>query len=98
MNDAPEFAVTRRYRVYGRVQGVGFRAFVVRKARNLGIGGWVRNCPDASVEVLCAATVEGHERFRKLLQEGPIWSRVSQVEREDVEGTPVSSSEFSIVY
>ncbi|MBZ0088804.1 MAG: acylphosphatase, partial [Thermoanaerobaculia bacterium] len=36
----------RRYRVTGRVQGVGFRWFVARNAEELGLTGWVRNDPD----------------------------------------------------
>jgi len=96
MKDVHELVVTRRYRVCGRVQGVGFRAFVLRKARRLGVGGWVRNCPDGSVEAVASATVEVHERFQTLLHEGPMWSRVSQVEFEEVEGTPSSPGEFSI--
>jgi acylphosphatase len=38
--------------VRGRVQGVYFRASTRNRARQLGLAGWVRNCPDGSVEVL----------------------------------------------
>ena len=37
--------------VQGRVQGVGFRYWTVQAAREFGITGWVRNCPDYSVEI-----------------------------------------------
>lgn len=37
--------------VEGRVQGVGFRYWTVQVAREFGITGWVRNCPDYSVEI-----------------------------------------------
>jgi len=46
----------RRFVVRGRVQGVGFRWFVEREARVLGIAGWVRNNADSSVEVLGVGT------------------------------------------
>ena len=42
--------------VRGRVQGVGFRWFVEREAKILGISGWVRNNSDGSVEVLAIGT------------------------------------------
>lgn len=44
-------------RVTGRVQGVFVRAWTCNQAADLGVGGWVRNCPDGSVE----AHVEGEE-------------------------------------
>jgi acylphosphatase len=66
----------RRAVVQGRVQGVGFRYYAARAARELGVSGWVRNLPDGSVETLVegdAAAVEGYlERLRR----GPSASRV----------------------
>jgi acylphosphatase len=53
-----------RARFYGIVQGVFFRANTRRKARELGLKGWIRNCNDGSVELL----VEGEEeRIKKLI-------------------------------
>lgn len=51
--DAPHAAERKAARavVEGRVQGVGFRYWTVQVARELGITGWVRNCPDYSVEI-----------------------------------------------
>ena len=42
--------VARHVRVTGRVQGVFFRAWAQGQARELGVSGWIRNCPDGSVE------------------------------------------------
>lgn len=43
--------LTRKYfMVRGRVQGVGFRWFVLQAAEELGLSGWVRNRPDGAVE------------------------------------------------
>lgn len=44
---------------YGRVQGVGFRYYVVQKANQLGLTGWVKNLYDGSVEM----EVEGQEEL-----------------------------------
>jgi acylphosphatase len=49
--------VARHVRIYGRVQGVFFRAWTSEQADELGVRGWVRNCPDGRVE----AHVEGEE-------------------------------------
>ena len=69
----------RRYRVTGRVQGVGFRYFVWREAETLGVHGWVRNMADGTVEALARGTKEDLGRFQDRLQEGPRWSRVISV-------------------
>ncbi len=82
---------TRRYRIWGRVQGVGFRAFVWRTARELEVDGWVRNRHDGSVETLVAASPGAHERLLIALEQGPRMSRVDRVEvTDDVpdEGVP----------
>jgi acylphosphatase len=75
----------RRYLVRGRVQGVGFRWFVEREAHILKITGWVRNNPDASVEVLAIGTRDQLSGLRSRLQEGPRAARVDAVEEFDAE-------------
>ena len=49
-----EARITRHVSIRGRVQGVGFRAFVEHEALKRGIEGWVRNRRDGSVEALFA--------------------------------------------
>ena len=73
----------RRFLVRGRVQGVGFRWFVEREAHMLGIAGWVRNNPDASVEVLAMGTREQLLGLRSRLQQGPRAARVDAVEEKE---------------
>lgn len=48
-----------RFFVAGRVQGVGFRAFLVREAKGLCLDGWARNRADGSVEALVAGAARG---------------------------------------
>ncbi len=67
-------------RIYGRVQGVGFRFFVQAQARRLGVRGWVRNEYDGSVEVSCEGSAAGVDRFLKQLKKGPPGARVDRVE------------------
>ena len=72
--------VRAHLRIYGRVQGVGFRWSMQREAKKLGLAGWVRNLPDGSVE----AVVEGdEERVEALIgwaHQGPPLARVTRVE------------------
>jgi acylphosphatase len=78
----------RRYLVTGRVQGVGFRWFVEHEARVIGVGGWVRNREDGTVEVLASGTNAQLGSLYDRLQEGPRAARIDQVEVE--EATPFS--------
>lgn len=50
--------VTKHLKLYGRVQGVFFRESMIRKAQELGITGWVKNCRDGTLE----ATIQGEEQ------------------------------------
>lgn len=63
----------------GRVQGVGFRAFVLRKASELGVKGWVRNRRDGRVEVVAEAERTALDKFLVALRRGPSAAMVTQV-------------------
>jgi len=84
----------RRYRVTGRVQGVGFRAFVLRLAAACGVDGWVRNERDGSVGALAAGEAEALARFRAGLASGPPAARVAAVEEWPAE--PPAGSGFHV--
>ena len=82
----------KRYRVAGRVQGVGFRAFVARRAGALEIDGWVRNLDDGTVEALVEATRDVHREFERILREGPRFSEVQLVlATDEVDPAPVGA-------
>ena len=86
-----------RFRVRGRVQGVGFRWFVLQAARAEGLSGWVRNLPDGSVEALAAGSDEALDRFREALRRGPRASRVESVEElPEPDRMPLPSGPFEI--
>lgn len=75
--------VARRFRVAGRVQGVGFRAFVLDAAGAEGLGGWVANTPDGDVEGWVEGEQEAVERFRRKLGRGPARALVDRVDFDE---------------
>lgn len=80
--DASE-TICRRVRIYGRVQGVFFRDSLRRLARSLGVGGWVRNRPDGSVEAMLEGRPDRVERAIEFCRVGPPAARVDRVIVED---------------
>ena len=66
-------------RVSGLVQGVFFRAEACKKARSLGLTGWVRNCSNGDVEILIAGAPPMLEEMHRWLQQGPVRARVDEV-------------------
>ena len=78
-----------RLRITGRVQGVGFRWFVIAEGRRLGLYGWVRNDPDGSVELEAEGPADRVETLRQRAAKGPPAARV-----DDVTELAVSSDEL----
>ena len=72
--------MARRFVISGMVQGVGFRAFAERSARQIGVTGWARNREDGDVEVQANGTVEQLDDFEARLRQGPRWAQVRGVE------------------
>jgi acylphosphatase len=70
-----------RYVVQGRVQGVGYRYFVLRQAEALGIAGYARNRSDGTVEVVAEAADEVLADFEGRLRAGPSFAQVENLER-----------------
>ena len=75
--------ICRRYRVSGRVQGVFYRDSTRRQARATGITGWVRNLHDGRVEVLACGDAGQLETFKKWLEIGPEYAKVTNIEETD---------------
>jgi acylphosphatase len=68
--------------IRGDVQGVGFRYFLLRKANQLGLTGWVRNNDDGTVEVVAEGPRPELDQLERAAKEGP---RLAHVSRVDVE-------------
>ncbi len=64
----------------GRVQGVGFRHFILMRARALSLSGYARNLDDGSVEVYAEGERPVLEEFHRLLADGPDLARVDEME------------------
>ncbi len=71
---------TVRLRIEGRVQGVGYRAFVERVAAALNIDGWVRNRRDGGVEAVVSGDPADVETLIDRCRTGPTASRVDRIE------------------
>ena len=84
----------RRVVVQGHVQGVFFREATRRRAQALGVAGYVRNCPDGTVEAVFEGEREAVERLVEFCREGPRGARVDWV---DVAGEePAGMSGFEV--
>jgi acylphosphatase len=88
--------LTRRFFVSGRVQGVGFRMFVLREAHKLGISGFTRNLYDGRVEVLAHGTPAQLAELRVALHRGARFSRVDNVLEEEARLEPQYGSRFVV--
>jgi acylphosphatase len=71
---------TVQVRIEGRVQGVGYRAFVEMEAHELGLAGWVRNRRDGSVEAVFQGAEEAVDEMLQRCRLGPPSAIVDRVE------------------
>ncbi|MGE0223976.1 MAG: acylphosphatase [Acetobacteraceae bacterium] len=72
----------KRLIIAGQVQGVGYRAWMVDKARELGLSGWVRNRADGTVEALISGDVAAVEEMARLCRRGPRLALVSSISED----------------
>jgi acylphosphatase len=72
----------KRLVIAGHVQGVGFRDWMMRMARSLGISGWVRNCADGTVEALVAGDSAAVEELVRACRRGPQLAQVTSIDEE----------------
>ena len=73
------------YYISGKVQGVAFRYYTIKSANDLSLTGWVRNTSDGRVEIIAEGEDKNLEKFLKLINKGPVLSRVDKVRVEKEE-------------
>lgn len=78
--------MVRHLRIFGLVQGVGFRYRLMEEAQALGITGWVRNRRGGSVEAMIAGAPEAVEAMIAWARRGPPAANVERVDVDDAEG------------
>jgi acylphosphatase len=81
--------------VQGRVQAVGFRAFVQQNALQIGVTGWVRNVDYDRVEAVAEGTREQLNQFLQMMKRGPIGARIND-SREEWEQVTEEFSSFRV--
>ena len=81
--------------VSGRVQGVGYRKFAQRQARELKLAGWVRNRMDGRVEAFASGTQTELNLWLEALNKGPLFSQVEKVDSKEVKATDLPT-DFAI--
>ncbi len=96
-----EATIIRHVVVRGRVQGVGFRAFVEHHAQQRQLAGWVRNRRDGSVEAVFAGPEKSVEGMIAACRYGPLSARVDTLDQRDGSEadlkTGVSEDRFSVL-
>lgn len=83
--------LVQRWLIRGIVQGVGYRWYMVRQARHLGLTGFVRNRRNGSVEALVAGTPEAVSLLLSWARHGPPSAQVVSVEVLPAEGEEIPS-------
>lgn len=83
-------------KIYGKVQGVGFRMYAFRQADRLGLYGWIKNCPDGSVEFHCEGSDVDLCYFMELVKRGNGFSHTEHVEFSDIALLNLSSFEVVV--
>ena len=86
--------IARHVRVTGHVQGVFYRAWAQGQARELAISGWIRNCPDGSVEAHLQGEENDVDRMIDRMRSGPSNARVDDVEVEQATLEPTGRFEL----
>ena len=77
--------------IHGRVQGVGYRFWTLDEANRRGLGGWVRNLPDGTVEAVFGGPADTVDEMVAACWRGPAWAKVTAIDVQAAEeqGLPI---------
>lgn len=89
--------MTVRFRIRGRVQGVGYRWFIARHAVGLRLTGYGRNLADGSVEVVAQGTPDAIDSLEGLIRRGPEFAEVSAVEKVEISDDVEHYKTFDVI-
>jgi len=70
-------------KIYGKVQGVGFRAWTKKTAESFFLTGWVKNCDDKSVECEVSGKRENIDFFVNACKKGPMFASVKKIQKKE---------------
>lgn len=88
--------ISKHLIISGRVQGVGFRYFTYKNAKELRLKGWVKNLQDGTVETVFTGDAENVYEMVEKLKEGPASARVENIENVDGSVDAESFNDFTI--
>jgi acylphosphatase len=86
-----------KLKLFGRVQGVGFRYFTQNFASKLGLKGFVKNMPDGSVLIKAYGDENKLNRFVSKIKEGPRTAEVNNLKKKEI-SLDKNYNKFSIKY
>ena len=86
--------IAKTFKIYGKVQNVGFRFYTHKKAKEYNITGFVKNEPDGSVYIEAEGEEISLTAFESWCKLGPTWARVSEFKSN--QAPPKNYSDFKI--
>jgi len=84
-------------RVYGRVQRVGFRRYVLDLAQDLNLTGHAKNLPDGSIQIFIQGEKEPLTKFFQMLKQPPPPTAIREIKEEETAANP-EIKEFKLIY
>ena len=88
--------ISKHLIIYGKVQGVGFRYFTYKTAKELNLNGWVKNLHDGTVETVFTGNAENVFKMKEKLKDGPPRATVQDIQEMELTTDTDSFQDFSI--